>query len=327
MAPSSTNGIGAASAAPIAIPEGATPALVDRMAQAAADAIEDVDNAEAAEALLDQVTVAEHAIRLAKISAEHEARWAGLRLRAERRYGELLGPATTGGQRKGHVSGANVEGTERLAQHQARKVAAVPAADFEAYVAGNPRPTRSGLLRSTAPRPSPRKRKTDTSPAEALDRLRARIKQVRELDARVRPRWTLEDAEHVELVARHLLKRRPKYSGRRLRELATKRRNGHELAALQYRMMQLTSILESVDVADYDLADPEAVSEFHDDLVELQFWMDRSISLASSRLDDVKLLEKLRIMRDPTGRTEAERRTANAIAAKIERRRHNRLDV
>lgn len=118
--------------------------------------------------------------------------------------------------------------------------------------------------------------------------------------------------------------RQAKYSGKRLRELAAKRRKGNDLASLQYRMMQLTSILESVDVASYDLSDAEDVSDFHDDLVELWMWMDRSIALANSRLDDVALERKIRKLRNGTGRTEAERRTAAVLAEKLERRRRER---
>jgi hypothetical protein len=66
------------------------------------------------------------------------------------------------------------------------------------------------------------------------------------------------------------------------------------------------------------------VSDFHDDLVQLQIWMDRSIGIASSRLDDVALERKIRKLRDGTGRTEAERRTAAMLAEKLERRRRER---
>ena len=112
----------------------------------------------------------------------------------------------------------------------------------------------------------------------------------------------------------------PRAAGKRLRELAPKRGAG-ALVDLQYRMMQLTSILESVDVAAFDLSDADEVAEFHNDLIELQLWMDRSISLASARLDDAALERKIRKLRDSAGRTEAEQRNAAALAEKLERRR------
>jgi len=153
------------------------------------------------------------------------------------------------------------------------------------------------------------------------DRLRKRAKDVRSLPSDQRPRWTETDVELVDTVLTHLLKRRPKYSGKRLRELASKRGNGNKLADVQYRMMQLTSILESIDIADYELTDPEEVGEFHDDLVELQVWTERSVAYASAKLDDAALERKIRKLRDPSGRPAAEQRTANALADKLERRR------
>jgi hypothetical protein len=280
-----------------------------------------VQDPEAAELLLRQVTVADHAVRLAKVSSEREQRWGRLRLLAERRYGELLGPAKHGGSRT-QVTGGDLKSSADTTQaNRARKVAAVPKTEFDEYVDNEPRPTRSGLFRKTAPPPRERKRHKNTSPLEAAERLRQRVKQVRSLDSRVRPRWTLEDCEDVESGLKHPPKRQRKYAGKRLRDLAGKRRNGHELANLQYRMVQLVGILESVDVTTYDLADADDVSEFHDDLIALQIWMDRSISLASNRLDDAALERKIRKLCDTSGRTEAERETAARLADKLERRR------
>lgn len=316
---------GAASAAPVVIPEGATLAQIERMEREAFDAIENVQDPDEAEALLRQVTIAEQAVRIAKVSAEREQRWSGLKLRAERKYGELLGPKQPGKRTdRQPVSAADrsSSGADREAQSQARKVAAVPQEDFDAYISEATKPTRAGLLRDKQPASKRRtKRKSSTAPPDAVDLLRRRIRQVRDLDGRDRPRWTLEDTDNVELVLKHLLKRRPKYSGKRLRELASKRGNGSQLADLQYRMMQLTSMLESVDVATIELADAEEASEFHDDLVELQLWMERSIAFASMRLSDAKLEYKISKLRDPTGRTDAERQTAARLADKLERRR------
>lgn len=59
----------------------------------ARDAIENVTDPDEAESLLRKVKLAEDAARLAQIGGERAQRWAGLKLLAERRYGELLGPA------------------------------------------------------------------------------------------------------------------------------------------------------------------------------------------------------------------------------------------
>lgn len=318
----SNDGTGAASAAPsLVISENATLAEVDRAEQVARDLIDDVQDPAVAEELLRKVTSAAEVARLMKVGADREQRWRGLRLRAERRYGELLGPAHTGGQREGHVSATNVDGGQRFAQHQARKVAAVPESDFEAYLADSPKPTRTGLLRKTATGARRRKRGNEVPPAEATERLRQRAREVRSLPSDQRPRWTERDVDIVEAVLANPVKPRAKYSGKRLRELAAKRRNGHELAKLQYRIVELVGILESVDVADYNLSDADDVSQFHDDLFALYAWMDRAISLASARLDDERLEQKIRKLRAPDGRTDAERRTAAMLADRLERRR------
>ena len=315
----STQGVGAASAAPIpAIPEGATLAEIDRAEEFVFAAIDGVQTPDEAEQLLRQVTAAEQAIRLARIGAEREQRWGGFRLRAERRYGELLGPPTDKGGRR-TVSGTN--SSDRFAQHQARKVAAVPQDKFDAYIEQAAKPSRTGLLRAAPTTARGRTRAKTITPPDAYDRLRKRAKDVRSLPSDQRPRWTETDVELVDTVLTHLLKRRPKYSGKRLRELASKRGNGNKLADVQYRMMQLTSILESIDIADYELTDPEEVGEFHDDLVELQVWTERSVAYASAKLDDAALERKIRKLRDPSGRPAAEQRTANALADKLERRR------
>ena len=162
------------------------------MEQAAYDEIDNVQDPDTAEELLRRVTAAAQAIRLARVSQEREQRWGGLRLRAERRYGELLPPPDRGSR---SVSGANT-GAERFAQHQARKVAAVPEADFEAYITDSPKPTRTGLLRATAataPRPSTTKK--EIPPDEAHEQLKRRAKEVRSLPLDQRPRWTERDVD------------------------------------------------------------------------------------------------------------------------------------
>src|SRR5215831_7727708 len=237
---------GAASAAPLATIQrnGATPALADQWEVEALDVLEAVQDPAEAEVLLGKVTLAAEAMRIGKLGAEYERRWKVLRLKAERRYGELLGPAEPGGN-NARVTGSHTAPEERAAKARARKVADVPPYVFDAYVTDDPQPSREGLLRKQKPKVAPRPRpSTETEPAEAADLLRRRARQVRATDNRVRPRWTLEDAGHVELVLKHLLKRRPKYSGKRLRELAAKRQagGGTQLIDLQYRMMQLTSM-------------------------------------------------------------------------------------
>lgn len=143
---------GAASAAPALIREQQELAEADQWEADALDAIEAVQDPDEAESLLRKVTTVAQAMRLNKISGDREWRWRVLRLRAERRYGELLGPAeeqprTAPGKRvtPSHV----LEDAERKVRHRARQVAAVPAERFEEYVGNSEEPSHRGLLRNT----------------------------------------------------------------------------------------------------------------------------------------------------------------------------------
>jgi len=62
-----------------------------------------------------------------------ERRWRGIRLRAERRYGELLGP-----KRPGKRTSDRLSEVEHKSRERARKVAAVPAEKFEDYLSSEP---------------------------------------------------------------------------------------------------------------------------------------------------------------------------------------------
>ena len=331
--PSSTRTEGAASAAPaVVIPEGATLAQIDRMEQAAYDAIDQVQDPGAAEELLRQVTIADHAIRIAKVSEEREHRWGGLRLRAERRYGELLGPKVKGRPSSVRASDTRVEGADREAQSQARKVAAVPEDKFEEYIENESKPTRSGLLRQSAPKPkSKAKRKLAKEPpplSEAVEFLNRLVRQGQDRWGHG-PRLTADELEYVPVVLK-ALPRRARYAGKRLREVgATRNKLGRKsVVDLQYRILQMTATLETSEIADYDLADDDAmfVTDLYDDLVELQFWMDRTLAVTRAYLDDSHELEKIRMLReDHNGRSSHEIATALALADKLESKRNRKL--
>jgi hypothetical protein len=95
-----------------ALREPLAPAVADQWESDALVAIERVETPEAAESLLAQVRVAEEAIRLAELGRDRERRWARVRLLAERKYGELLGPAMTP-QEAGAVRGSDSSSAER----------------------------------------------------------------------------------------------------------------------------------------------------------------------------------------------------------------------
>jgi hypothetical protein len=131
----------------------ATLAELDQWEADALAAIEAVDTPEAAEELLARVKVVDQARRLADRGAEREQRWGRVRLMAERRYGELLGPAEHGGDRKSESTRTSQVDRDYDAEHRARAVAAVPEPEFREYVETEPQPTRAGLLRHAGEKP------------------------------------------------------------------------------------------------------------------------------------------------------------------------------
>jgi hypothetical protein len=113
--------------------------------------------ANGAEDFYRRVAAVEDAMRWARLSTTVCVAMGRVRLRAERRWGELLGPPERDTPPPGGVSDANaMGGAERVARREARRVAEVPAGAFEAYVTAEREdpPTRAGVLRA-APRPEP----------------------------------------------------------------------------------------------------------------------------------------------------------------------------
>lgn len=145
--------MGAAPAAPglpVKAENTATPAQIDQWEAEALKAIDASRDFEAAEDVLQRTRAVESVVRIKNLGQEYQARWQRVVLKAERRYGELLPPKTTGGRpRKETVSAANGStGAKRVAQFQARKVAEVPREEFDKYVESEPEPSRAGLLRT-----------------------------------------------------------------------------------------------------------------------------------------------------------------------------------
>ena len=271
-------------------------------------AIEQVQDPGEAESLLRKVATVAEAMRLSEVAGDRERRWMALKLKAEHRWGVLLGEAEHGGNRKSdQVSDANLKGAERVARNQARKVAKVPVEKLDAYVAKEQKPTRAGLLKDALPPPKPRPKPTKKDdplppPDEAIERLRERVRYLRTLDRDVTRRWNNRDMNDVEAVLKQAQKRRPRYSGKRLRENSALRTKlaRKSVADLQFRILQMTATLETSDIGDYDLAgeDAFAVNELYDDLVELQLWMDRTLSVTRAHMDDAHEFEKIRKLRE-----------------------------
>jgi hypothetical protein len=135
-----------------------------------------------------------------------------------------------------------------------------------------------------------------------------------------------------ERVGRDPEPRPRKRSGRRLREIQAAR--GAGLAGLidvQYRIMQMTSLLESIDVGAEAAMEKgnvaDVVATMVDDLLELQIWMDHTLSHCSAYLDYAHKLAKIRQLREETaGRTPAEIATARRLADRLERRLDHQLE-
>jgi len=302
------------------------------MEQAARDAIENVQDPEEAELLLRQVTAASEAVRLLEVSADREQRWRGVRLKAERKYGQLLGAAEIGGQREGHVTGSHVAPEERKTQERARKVAAVPGDVFDEYVASEPKPSREGLLRKAKPASNsvPRRSKppADVAPADIVERLRQRIRQVRGLDARVRPRWTLEDADNVESALKQP-KPRASYSGRRLRQLHAQKRAGRtvgDLWYLQKAIAETIGVLEGFDLPQVDWSEEsdDLMFEMQDDLARGRLWLDSAEAVVVAHMSELgrqRLASKLRALMDAPSASTAERAQAARALERLKTKR------
>jgi hypothetical protein len=137
--------------------------------------------------------------------------------------------------------------------------------------------------------------------------------------------------DHVEQYERlSPRKRRPKYSGRRLRELAEQRkREGYPaLVDVQRRVNQAMALVDTIDVLPYldDEDDEFVLREMHEDVAELASWADHVIALTSARLTDAEKRETIRKLRNVSGRTETEARAFLRRADKLEAKLDARLD-
>lgn len=75
--------------------------------------------------------------------------WRSIEIKAERKWGQLLGEANHGGDRRSdQVSPADLKSAEKEARSQARRLAAVPEEVFEEYVETAEQPSKAGLLRA-----------------------------------------------------------------------------------------------------------------------------------------------------------------------------------
>jgi hypothetical protein len=329
-----------------------TPAVADRLEADAVAAIETIETPEAAEALLAQITLCDDAMRLAKLGEDRERRWKVLRLKAERRYGELLGPAETG-RPEGNVTGGHVSSdVERKARKQARKVAAVPQGAFDDYVASEPKPSREGLLRKTPSSRSSRPRRERSDNVLDDDRViawiarRLRAGKTREEIADEAKAglydWPLPGRSLGVIAVREAMRvlrdrrrrgdtlraRRPKESGKRLRQLHAEKRGGRtgDLWRLQKAISEAVSMLEGFDLPALDWSEEteDVVAELYDDLERNLRWLNAALEAVTAHMDELgrqRKLTQLRARADDPSSTAAERATAAMLAEKLARKR------
>jgi hypothetical protein len=277
----------------------ADPESADRYETLAAVAIEDVQDPDEAMRLLDKVRLADEAVRLQRLGEDRERRWHVLVLRAERKVGELLGPAQPGnktGRARTNVSATNVSDADRVARNQARKVAAVPAEKFEEYVSTASNPTRAGLLRSANGKAKP--------PGRG-----GKVKgQQTGKTGRRRKDW------------------RGQTPGQRLRELREQKRSTAEaylqLFKFSVEIAKMCVILEAFNVQDYGTSDVELwrMAEILDDLISLGEWHNVQMSVLLRYMKDNEVMRRIEKLRNTEGRTPEEIAAFEAMAKRLERK-------
>ena len=119
-------------------------------------------------------------------------------------------------------------------------------------------------------------------------------------------------------------KRKPRESGKRLRALHTqKREKDSNLLIARVDIVKMVGILEAVDLPGLGFgdADDETVAEINEELEILFDWLDRSLTVAGSRMSEQRRLWKIRKLREGTdGRSPEEIATANRLADRLERK-------
>jgi hypothetical protein len=280
---------------------------------------------------------------------KQDQRWlAEAKLRAERRFGELIGPADGPGRPRGNVTGSHISGAERAARKWARKVAYdVPEAGFEAYLTAcrsrGTKPARATLLKMYPSGPhkppgSPKESGHAKSPRTALE-----VNRIKDPDtnkaAEYVARRLLEEAP-AEVLRKVVLnlkdsimdkRGRPKnWDGKsndwHLRELAAMKAKPRQVRLIG-EYYKMGSVLEDISPADFDLQGVTAweAGLVLDSLITLGEWIDRTTSGLQGWLDDGDVRAKIAILRDASGRTAEEATTAARIADRLELRLVSRL--
>lgn len=138
-------------------------------------ALELVRDQDDAEQLWRSLSAIDAAARLARVHGDVQLRAGRLRLRAERRWGELLGPAEHGGDTT--ASKGRLDARDYVARQTARKVADVDADLFDSYLAGVRDPEalrRIRLIRLQREREATRRREAQVTEVEQAGEVETR---------------------------------------------------------------------------------------------------------------------------------------------------------
>jgi hypothetical protein len=315
-------------------------------------AIEFVTDADEAERLMQEAT------RQVRESKNDTNGWRAVELRAEHKWGVLLGPAEEQGHTgRGHsvVTDDAISQAERDARYKARKVAAVPLEVFEAYMTEmkGKAPSRAGLLRIVR----------QASAEQAINALKEAgngktpsIRSVaRELklddDRTLRKDW---DALHKlgRVPAKPVTKEeaaaaQPKAApppknwngmSNAARQREVKRRmkergeyNGiFDLMAVSLAISKACAAMEGIEPEDYNFSDEDhlwRIEAMIDDLITMGTWQKRQLSALQSRISDRKVLEKIGKLRNMARITTfpEEARSFEQTADQLERNRELKL--
>lgn len=317
-------------------------------AASAAPAVADlnaVKTPEDALALLRQTRDPGVAASVQALGEERGAAWREVTLRAERRYGELLGEPKTGRPLKTSQA-ATFSREQRDAASRARKVWKVDEPVFEAYLADAEKPSRAELLR-VADRAKTREALLDDPTLSTRDlkdilgvgeslagKVRREMEDSGEIPPEHRRARPKTDAPEPEPAKRGRPKNWDgKSNDKRRRELKENQKKGYypALIKVQLDLNQMCAVLEATDLEGHMPTDEVTrwlVSDIHDDLLTTMEWVDRRLGEVQRWMNDTDVMRKVEALKSRTverGATEAEQETAQALARVLERKLRSRL--
>lgn len=126
-------------------------------------------------------------------------------------------------------------------------------------------------------------------------------------------------------------KRKPREAGKRLRDLHSRKTDADSrLFNARISIMKMVGILEGIDLPEYGVrnADDDTIAEIHQELTILATWVDQSLDVVGAEMNDLKMMEQIRKLREDTnGRSPAEIATARRLADKLELKRRTKTAI